>query len=70
MDESAEVWLNGKKAGSHPFVNPNDWQDPFSMEITDLVDWSAEKQLLSVKVTDNKGTGGIWKRVFIASLEK
>ncbi|MBP5640638.1 MAG: DUF4838 domain-containing protein, partial [Victivallales bacterium] len=67
VDEAADVWLNGKNVGSHPFVNPSDWEIPFEMEITNLIDWSHDKQVLTVKVTDDAGDGGIWKRCFVGS---
>ena len=65
VDEAAEVWVNGKKAGSHPFVNPDDWKTPFEFDITDLVDWSIPEQTVTVQVTDKTGAGGIWKPVEI-----
>ncbi|MBP5640793.1 MAG: DUF4838 domain-containing protein, partial [Victivallales bacterium] len=64
VDESADVWLNGKKVGSHPFIQPSDWETPFHMDITNFIDWSQKKQILTVKVTDNLGAGGIWKPCF------
>lgn len=67
VDEAADVWLNSKKVGSHPFVKPKDWETPFTMDITKLIDWSVKTQYLAVKVTDNQGAGGIWKRVYIVS---
>ena len=65
VDEAAEVWVNGKKAGSHPFVNPNDWKDPFEFDITNLIDWTLPEQTVTVQVTDRTGAGGIWKPVEI-----
>ena len=65
VDESAEVWVNGKKAGVHPFVKPDDWKTPFDIDITKLVDWTKPEQTVTVRVTDKVGAGGIWKPVDI-----
>lgn len=70
VDESTEVWVNGKKAGSHPFIKPDDWKTPFDIDITEQVDWTKEEQLITVQVTDNEGAGGIWKPVGLWALEK
>ena len=70
VDEAADVWVNGKKVGNHPFLKPNDWETPFAMEITGSIQWNSPKQLISVRVTDNAGNGGIWKRVYIVSRKK
>ena len=63
VDESAEVWVNGKKAGEHPFIKPDDWKTPFDIDITKLVDWTKPEQTVTVRVTDKTGAGGIWKPV-------
>lgn len=67
VDEAAWVYLNGKLLGEHPFVKPDDWNTPFSFRIDDKLDWNAKKHSVVVKVQDNSGAGGIWKRVWILS---
>ena len=69
VDEAAEVWVNGKKAGSHPFIKPSDWKTPFDIDITKFIDWSQKEQLVTVQVTDKAMAGGIWKRVEVRFVE-
>lgn len=69
VDEGADVWVNGKPAGSHPFVKPDDWKTPFDIDITGLIDWTQVEQLVVVRVSDKTGAGGIWKPVEIRSVE-
>ncbi len=65
VDESAQVYLNGKFAGEHLFKNSNDWKTPFSIRIDPLIDWNAAVQSVVVRVEDKTGSGGIWKPVFL-----
>ncbi len=65
VDESAQVYLNGKFAGEHLFQNTDDWKTPFAIRIDSLVDWDAPSQTVVVRVEDKNGSGGIWKPVFL-----
>ncbi len=67
VDESCKVWVNGKFAGEHPFVKPDDWRTSFPIEITDCIDWNRPTQLVVVRVEDKSGAGGIWKPVWLVS---
>ncbi|MHC4874612.1 MAG: DUF4838 domain-containing protein, partial [Planctomycetota bacterium] len=67
VDESAWVYCNGKKAGEHLYKHKNDWKTPFEIRIDNLVDWSKDKQVITVRVQDKGGVGGIWRRVWIVS---
>lgn len=66
VDESATVYLNGKKVGERPFVNPNDWQVPFTMDVGDALRFDGENELM-VLVEDTAGAGGVWKPVWLVS---
>ncbi len=63
VDESAVVWVNGRKAGERIYQNPDDWKQPFTISIGDQIDWSKKEQTLVVRVHDSGGQGGIWKPV-------
>ena len=65
VDESCELFVNGRKAGEHPFVQPDDWCKPFSIRIDPYVNWENAAQDIAVRVTDSHGSGGIWKRVWL-----
>ena len=68
VDESAWVYVNGKKAGERLFKNPDDWTKPFAIEITKCIDWKKPReQFVVVRVKDTAGAGGIWKRVWLVS---
>lgn len=67
VDESCQVYLNGVFAGEHLYKERNDWKVPFEIEINDLIDWSKDKQVLTVRVEDKGGMGGIWRPVWIVS---
>jgi len=70
VDESCEVYLNGRKAGGHEFRRPNDWNTPFSVEITPYIRWDQKEQTVFVRVVDTAGNGGIWKRVWLTAGNK
>ena len=70
VDESAWVYMNGKFAGKHLFVEENDWKTPFAIPVTELIDWNRPKQTVIVKVEDKNGLGGIWRPVKIVVREK
>ena len=70
VDESAWVWVNGKFAGKRLFAKESDWQTPFTINITDQIDWSKKAQTVVVKVEDTFGQGGIWRGVLLVVKEK
>lgn len=65
VDESCQIYVNGKLAGEHPFVNPDDWCTPFSIRIDKQVAWDKTGQLVTVRVEDKNGSGGIYKRIWL-----
>lgn len=66
VDESCEIYVNGKKAGERLFKNEDDWKTPFSIRIDQEFDNSQEWQDITVRVEDKAGMGGIWKPVWLA----
>ena len=67
VEGDAVVWLNGQRVGSHKFVHSKGTIISFDFELTDEIDWSKKKQLVTVKVTCEEGDGGIRKSCFIGS---
>lgn len=61
VDECAWVWVNGQYAGEHD-VGTAGWNIPFSLDITDLVQWKAENQI-TVRAMNTAHAGGIWRPV-------
>ena len=72
VDESCQVFVNGKKAGEHLFIKRNDWQTPFSIRVDQCIKyWNpGHYQYVSVRVEDKDGNGGIWKKVHLVSRKK
>ena len=66
VDESAWVWVNGKFSGKRIYAKEDDWKSPFSIEITDQIDWSKKLQNIIVRVEDKAGSGGIWRPIMKA----
>jgi hypothetical protein len=64
VDEAATIYLNGRKIGTHPFINPNDWQTPFIVEASEAIKFDGENELV-VLVEDSAGAGGVWKPVWL-----
>ena len=64
VDESAWVYLNGKKIGEHLFKQPNDWQEPFRIDLPTDTRFGEDNDLY-VLVEDKAGDGGIWKPVYV-----
>ena len=62
VDNSAFVYLNGKKVGERDRIGKGEWTQPFLMEITDHVQHGKPNQL-TVRVLDRHLLGGIWKSV-------
>ncbi|MBO5760511.1 MAG: DUF4838 domain-containing protein [Lentisphaeria bacterium] len=67
VDEACTVFVNGKKAGAHPFINKWDWKTPFTIEITANIDYSKKYQNIFVQVEDKSGVGGIWRKVWLVT---
>lgn len=65
VDDSCEVYVNGEKAGEHIFKKGNDWCTPFSIRIDQGFN-DNEWQVITVRVSNAKGDGGIWKPVWLA----
>lgn len=69
VDESCNVWVNGKHLLTRIFdskKNPNSWREPFAVDITDVARFDKPNTVV-VMVQDLTGAGGIWKRVSLAS---
>ncbi len=66
VDESAWVWLNGRKSGERIYVKGSDqWREPFTIRIDEQIDWNKKRQNVVVRVEDTGGQGGIWKPVAV-----
>lgn len=66
VDGDATVWLNGREVGQHELIDPlegtNRWNDPFTFDVTDLLDHKAINTL-AVRVKKPDGNGGIHRPV-------
>ena len=62
VDESCWVYVNGKLAGKHLFVNADDWKVPFKIRI-DQCFVENEDAVIFIKVEDKARDGGIWKKI-------
>lgn len=67
VDESCWVYVNGEEAGRHIYKRKNDWKTPFEIPLNDHIDWNADHQLVTVRVEDRGGVGGIWRPVWVVS---
>jgi len=67
LDESCTVYVSGKEAGQHRFEKPDDWNTPFEILIDPLIGWAQPTQVISVRVEDKGGAGGIRKTVWMVS---
>ena len=65
VDAACDIWLNGKKVLERPFPyngNENSWAEPFEVDVSDVA--VADRQnVLTVRVDNISGPGGIWKPV-------
>ena len=61
VDESAEVWINGSKAGQHR-IGQSGWDKRFAVDITSFAR-PGEDNRIAVRVRDEIHMGGIWKSV-------
>jgi hypothetical protein len=65
VDEACKVWVNGQLVLDRPFPYKGDegsWQWAFDVDITEYVHFD-KPNVLSVRVEDNSGGGGIWRPV-------
>ena len=63
VDESCVLWINGKAAGSFTYnqaEDPGSWKKPQEFDITKFVPADG-KIVISLKVTNEIGGGGLWK---------
>ncbi len=61
VDESAEVWINGRKAGQHR-IGQSGWDKRFAVDITPFAR-PGDDNAIAVRVRDEIHMGGIWKSV-------
>ena len=66
-NSSADVYVNGKKAGEHLFLSSDAWKTPFAIDITNFINWKKPHQTVVVRVEDKAGAGGIWKAVHLVA---
>ena len=67
VDESYWIYVNGQKVGENIFdreTNPNSWVDPYTADISSVAR-PGEENLVSVKVRDIGGAGGIYQPVIL-----
>ena len=67
VDESYWIYVNGQKVGENIFdaeTNPNSWVDPYTADIS-AVAKPGEENLVSVRVRDIGGAGGIYQPVLL-----
>jgi hypothetical protein len=68
VDESCKIWLNGELALERKYdaaVNPNSWDESFTIDITSKVLRGGVLNTIAVEVGNVAGAGGIWKPVSI-----
>ena len=67
VDEACVIWVNGRKLLERPYPYKGDsdsWQKAFEVDITEAVRYG-RPNTLAVRVEDNAGAGGIWRRVWL-----
>jgi hypothetical protein len=65
VDESAEIYINGKLAGKRLFTFPYNWLFPFAIRIEKYLEWDQKEQEIMIRVTDSGYGGGVWKKLFL-----
>ncbi len=63
VDESCDLWINGRKAGSFrydPAIDPDSWKKPLEFDITGFLHASGPN-LIALKVINESGNGGLWQ---------
>jgi hypothetical protein len=63
-DESAVIWLNGKKLCNHD-IGEYGWDQLFTCDITGRI--HAGNNQLTIRVLDRAGAGGLYKSIKILS---
>ena len=66
--EAGKVFVNGKQVYKREFKHEDDWRAPFIVPITEFIDWNRKNQIVTVRVEDNDGAGGIWQPVFLVRM--
>ncbi len=67
VDEACVIWVNGQKLLERPYPykgDPDSWQKAFDLDITDAVRYD-RPNTVAVRVEDNAGAGGVWRRVWL-----
>ncbi len=70
VDDSCRVFVNGVPVGGHVAEKPADKDMPFEIRIDSAIDWQAEHQLVTVRVEDLGGIGGVHKKTWLVSKKK
>jgi len=65
VDAEADVYINGKFAGKHPYQSGS-WQTPFKFDISKLV-IPNQKNTITVRVDGHGRNSGIWQPVTVYS---
>jgi hypothetical protein len=71
VDEACVIWVNGEKVLERVFdaaQDPNSWQESFEVDVSACVRYE-RPNILSVRVEDNSGAGGIWRPVWVVQAE-
>jgi hypothetical protein len=68
VDEAALIFVNGRLVYKREFKHEDDWRASFIVPITDFIDWNRKNQIVTVRVEDNDGAGGIWQPVFLVRM--
>ncbi|MBP5638100.1 MAG: DUF4838 domain-containing protein [Victivallales bacterium] len=66
-EDRVDVWVNGQKAGTRVWQEPDDYKRSFDIDITSVIDWSRPRQTIIVKITNDYGQGGISKPASIVT---
>ncbi|MBE6386248.1 MAG: DUF4838 domain-containing protein [Lentisphaerae bacterium] len=68
VDEAALIYLNGRQVYTREFKNDDDWRSAFIVPVSGAIDWRKKHQIITVRVEDNRGAGGIWQPVFLVQI--
>ena len=66
MEDSCEVYVNGKPAGSKTFADGEE-KGPFTIEIGPQLDGARKLQDIVIRVEDKGGKGGLTQRLWVVS---
>lgn len=67
VDDSCQVYVNGKLAGEHADQGGEKGMGPFDVRIDPFIDWDKDFQNVVVRVEDKEGPGGICAPVWLVS---